>query len=390
MKTIKYIFWVGLTFVLAVSLMAGACAPAAPEEVAEEIAELEADLAASEKKVKSLGDEVDDLEDEIAALKKPAEVYNWEPAAWAGAGVLWEDLLYMAEYIEKMSDGVMVWTPSQPGAVCPVDEQLDAVSLGMTDAMDIAFGYYGGKVPLFSCEAGHAIERVSDLKYLFETYNGGRGFDLFAEATADYGDAVFVGYHYMVGDTPMALSKPAYGAEDIAGLKFRSAGTTATTLASMGAGTVWAPGPEIYTMLATGVVDGATYSNAADYVAMSWHEVTTHWIAKPLAYGACELGIIVNGTVWRGMPDHLKTIVEAAIQAGNYRGVLASYVEIDKAWEFAEGYGIEIIEWSNEDCSKFAETARITLLTQDAASDPAYAEAIGMLEDFMVEMGRWK
>ena len=77
MKTTKYLILLGMSLVLAVSLLAGACAPAAPvgDEGAAEIAALEGDLAAEKAKVTSLEGDIGDLEDEIAVLKKPAKVY---------------------------------------------------------------------------------------------------------------------------------------------------------------------------------------------------------------------------------------------------------------------------------------------------------------------------
>ncbi|MCK4901225.1 MAG: hypothetical protein KAS38_20750, partial [Anaerolineales bacterium] len=77
-KKIKYLMFVGLALVLAVSLVAGACAPAAQvgDEGAAEIAKLEAEVDDLESDVKAKDAEIDDLEDDIAALKKPAKVYR--------------------------------------------------------------------------------------------------------------------------------------------------------------------------------------------------------------------------------------------------------------------------------------------------------------------------
>ena len=79
----------------------------------------------------------------------------------------------------------------------------------------------------------------------------------------------------------MISKKPLKGIKDIKGLKFRSSELIALQLASLGAGTIWTPSTEIYTMLSTGGVDAITFSNAADDVAMGFHEVTNTGLNSP-------------------------------------------------------------------------------------------------------------
>ena len=90
-KKIKSLVFVSLALVLAVSLVAGACAKAVPEGAAEEeIAALESKLAAEKAKSAGFEDDIADLEDEIAALKAQGKVQTWEPATWATAGIIWD------------------------------------------------------------------------------------------------------------------------------------------------------------------------------------------------------------------------------------------------------------------------------------------------------------
>lgn len=296
----------------------------------------------------------------------------------------------MCEYVEKMSNGRIVMTPTAPGAVCPVEEQLDAVASGATGAMDCFPGYYSGKIPIEFAHADCvcAPKTFAEMRYLYEYYQGGRIMELFQEEYTKYGDIHLVGHHYMIFDTIISSNVPIYGVDDLDGVAFRSSEMIAEALAKLGAGTVWCPGPEIYTMLATGVVDAVTFCSTVDNIGLGFHEVTKYWVKKPVMAGPGLLTFIVNEKVWQELPDDLKAILEAAVQAASWRTCATLEIEIAKGWKFVEDYGIEIIEWPDEDCAIYAEALRSLL--DKYREDPACAEMFDILEDFMIEMGYWK
>jgi len=390
-KKIKYLMLMGLALALAGSLVAGACAPAAPpgEEAAEEIAELEAEIDELEDDLAAEKAQTKDLEDEIAALKKPVEVLKWEPSTWLPAGVVWDSLVYACDYIERMSDGRIEVTPSAPGAVCPVAEQLDAVSTGATEAMDVWPGYFPGKVAVTALQGGDAVIPVTqgELRHLYEVYDGGRINEIFREEYAAFGDVYFAGNNYWTCNNIMTSTVPIYGVDDLEGMKFRSSELIAIVLSEFGAGTVWTPGGEIYTMLATGAVDACTYSGTPDAIAMSFHEVTDYWVKEPVCLAGAANAWILNGTVWEALPDDLKAIVEAAIEVEGARNQFTYDLAFAEGWAFAEDYGIEIIVWSEEDLAEFYAMIKNTAIEE--FTDPACKEYFDIAGRFMVEMGYW-
>ena len=185
---IKYLMFIGLALALAGSLVAGACAPAAApgEAVAEleaEIADLEDDVAAEKANVKDLEGDVSDLEKEIAALKKPAKVYRWEPATWISAGMSWDGVVYWSNHLNALSDGRIVATPTAPGAVCPVEEQAEAVGAGTTGAMMPTMSYYAGKfeeAAIYNTSIG--VRSCEDQMYCYEFFENGRVQEIFFDA----------------------------------------------------------------------------------------------------------------------------------------------------------------------------------------------------------------
>lgn len=389
-KKVKFLVFATLALVLVISLVAGACAPAAPEAAEEEIAALESELAAEKAKTKAAEGEVSDLEAEIAALKAPGEVLEWEPSTWLSAGIIWDTLVYEAEIITSMSDGRIVVTATAPGAVCPVEEQLDAVATGATEVMTVWPGYFPGKVTITALQGGDVVIPVTmgELADLYGTFEGGRINELFREEYAKYGDVYFIGNEYWTCNNIITSTVPIYGVADLEGVPFRSSELVARVLASFGAGTVWFPGGEIYTSLATGIVDACTFSGAPDALAMSFHEVTSYWIKEPVALAGAADAWIINGTVWKNLDDDLKAIVEGAIEAGSWRSQWAQEMEMAQAWVTAEEYGIEVIVWSVEDQAEFyAKTKELALA--EWSDDPACAEYFEIAERFMVGKGYW-
>jgi len=391
-KRIKFLVFTTLALVLLVSLVAGACAKAAPEGAAEaEIAALEAEIDELEGDVSAKDAEISDLEADIAALKAPGKVLEWEPSTWLPAGIIWDTLVYEAELITSMSDGRLVVTATAPGAVCPVEEQLDAVATGATEAMTVWPGYFPGKVTITALQGGDAVIPVTmgELADLYGEYEGGRINELFREEYAKYGDVYFAGNEFWTCNNIIASKVPIYGIADLEGVPFRSSELVARVLTSFGAGTVWFPGGEIYTSLATGIVDATTYSGAPDCLAMSFQEVTKYWIKEPVCLAGAADAWIINGTAWKNLDDDLKAIVEAAMEAGSWRSQWAQEKEMAQAWITAqEEYGIEVIVWSEEDQVAFYSRTK-ELALAEWGDDPASAEYFEIAGRFMAEKGYW-
>lgn len=318
------------------------------------------------------------------------KTFRWQPSSWLPSGITWDTIGYISERVTKMSDGRLVLTPSAPGAIVPVAEQLSAVSMGVMQATFIWPGYFPGELPVAfmhgDCFA--APKTIAELRYLYEIYEDGKIMDILRKEYAKHG-VYLVGNLYWTLDNLMISKVPIRGVADIKGKKFRSSELIALQLAHLGAGTIWVPGDEIYTMLSTGAVDAITFSHASDMVAMGFHEVTKYWIKYPTAVGPASDALIVNMKEWEALPDNLKTIVITAVEAGNARNAFEAEREIARAWNYVKGRGIEVIEWSEEDARKLAGTAR-HVVPERYTKDPAFNEIFKIVERWAVEMGYWE
>jgi len=320
------------------------------------------------------------------ALKKPAKVYRWEPSVWINAGSPWDYLVYFSEYLNDASDGRIVSTPSAVGAVCPAEELMEAVSDGTTQVMLPTPSYYAGKFPMAAVyNTSIGLPTWVDMLNAYEVWENGRAFELYREAAEELYNVAMVAER--VGPVKAIISSnvPIYTLADLEGMKFRCGDDHfAGPFNALGASTVWAPGSEIYTMLATGVVDAFTYGSAYDHYGMSFHEVTKYWVRSSIM-GANNEQLVVNRDVWNEMPDDLKAMVIAASDAANLRQGTEGDFLIEGAWKSAIEYGIEPIDWSVEDQQAWV-TAQMEWMKQ-YEDDPRVAEFNKLIHDYDVYMG---
>jgi len=328
----------------------------------------------------------------VLAFSMPAfsKTYKWQPSSWLPSGISWDTIAYMSDYVKKMSNGRIVMKPSAPGAIVPVAEQLDAVGMGVMQATFIWPGYFPGQLPVSfmhgDCMA--APKTIAEMRHLYEKYENGRIMELLRQEYAKHG-VHLVGNVYWTLDNLIISKKPINSINDIKGLKFRSSELIALQLAKLGAGTIWTPAAEIYTMLSTGGVDAITFSHAADMVDMGFHEVTKYWLKYPTAVGPAADAFIVNLKTWNALPDDLKAILEAACEIGSARNKFEAELTIQKAWDLVEKKGIEIVEWSEEDANKLSALAS-EVVPEKYFKDPAFKEIYGITKKWAVEKGYWE
>lgn len=392
MKNTKYLILMVMALALVTLLVAGACGPATPSNGEGDCSDVEAKLAASEKKVGDLEDDLDaiedaknaeikDLEDELAALQKPTKVFRWEPATWISAGMSYDRIVYWSDHINEISEGRIVSTPSAPGAVCPVEEQIEAVGDGTTGVMFPTPSYYAGKFPaaaIFNTSIG--VKSCIDQMYAYELFEDGRIQDIYYGAVEDRYNVHVVATQYSPVQGIMSLTVPVSRIADLDGLKFRCGDDHfAGPFNQLGVATVWAPGTEIYTMLATGVVDGFTYGSASDHYAQSFHEVTSHWVTNNLMASMNET-IVINTDTWNELPDDLKRLCLAASDAANKRGIPEGYYNVDQAWVAAELYGIVPVTFPDEDMALWVGY-QLEYLEQ-YEGDPEAGEMVELLNAF--------
>ncbi len=350
----KTLVFLGLALILAVSLVAVACS--GNGGTTADCSAVESQLAAEKAKTAQLQGQVSDLEDDLAALQKPAKVYRMEPATWIAAGTPWDFLNYMSEYLNTASNGRIVSTPSAPGAVCPVEEQIEAVASGSTIAMLATPSYYAGKFPmaaLYNTSIG--LNTSIDMINCYETFKDGIVSKTYYDQVESLYNVEIAGERIGGLDGIYSSKVNIPNVDAFSGLKFRCGDEHfAVPITSFGGSTVWFPGTEIYTNLATGVVDGFTYGSAYDHLGLGVQDVTSFWGPRnyPIA-GANNEQFVINRDVWNEMAPDLQSLIKASIAGARDRSNAESYYWIADSWKKAVDAGITVVNWSAEDNARW-------------------------------------
>ncbi len=354
MKKLKSLLGGVLALALAISLVAGACAPAAPEEVAEEIAELEAeiadledDVAAEKAKTAAEKAEVSDLEKEIAALKKPAEVFEWRIQTYMPtASLVYELNEELCDTVLEATGGRVELTLYPGGSLTPLYETLEAIGTGALE-MSVAYGTaYTGSIPeagMFK-EQPHGLLRADFYWRLFYTQGW---FEIFEDLLAPH-NAQLVALNVFPGYEPVRMSVPIRSYADYEGKKIRmGSGVGPFYEEYFGVSVVTMAGGELYTACQLGTIDGFEYSSGVADWQQGFHEVAPY-IIMPAWDGPCEEDIIANMDAWNSLPGDIQGILTRVCTEYGF-WMWAKTFEADReAHKKMLDYGCEFI-WLPED-----------------------------------------
>lgn len=375
-KKIKYLIFGGLALVLAISLVASACAPAAPPEA--EVAKLQEEVAAEKAKTAAAEAEVSKLESEIAALRAPAEVTKILVNSTCPGGWYADYGPYLIENLEAGSGGRFEVEVVYGEAIVPTEEQLDALRDGTFDMIYGYTPYYKTKIPFIQVQDFLPFT-VRNGRDVWALYNK-RGWGELADQEYGKYNVKRVATYTSMPDDTLFCNEPVRKWEDLAGLKLRSAGTTAEVVAAGGASTVWFPGEEIYTGLASGLIDGATYSSPATGYAMGWHEVSKYWIRPSIAALQAQ-EMVANMDFWNSLSEADQVMVAHVSDRAGWR--FAYFLETYNstvALDLVRAAGLEVIYWDADSIAKMA-AAGLSILPE--WTDPAAKEAKEILVDYM-------
>lgn len=129
-------------------------------------------------------------------------------------------------------------------------------------------------------------------------------------------------------------SKPVLKMEDMAGLKFRSHGTSAEVVKALGGTPVAKPMPETYEMLQKGVVDGAVYPLESN---KGWKlgEVVRYCAANFSSAYTTSFFVVMNKDKWKSLPPNVQQVI---------RTVNAEWVaKHGDAWDNSDMIGLKYL-----------------------------------------------
>ena len=234
---------------------------------------------------------------------------KWRLASCIPRGTSWEAMIHQfCKNVTVLTAGRLQIQEVYDGEGVNASEILSAVKSGLVELGMPYMPLHQGELPAGIVELGlpGGPESFSDLRALF--YRGGWK-DVLREAYASNG-LYWLGENYQPG-TYVLTKRPIRRLEDFNKMKIRCPGAYGKMMRNIGASPVVMSFSEIYTGLATGVIDGADGCNLIDHRDAKFYEVAPYIYPLPLTSAQVQQ-TIVNMDAWKSLPGDLKAILEMA------------------------------------------------------------------------------
>lgn len=307
-----------------------------------------------------------------------AATYNWRFANLYGRGTafgaLYEEL---GKNIEKLSDGKIRVQVLYSGEGVGTSGLLSAAKSGMITMVAPFQSMHAGEFPAGIVEIGLPGD-TSTPEELYALFHEQGWAPILTEAYGEHG-LVWL-EPYIQPPVYVLTKKPIESIEDFQGLKIRAPGAYGKFLRNLGASPVSLAWGEIYTSLATGVIDGSIGSNMIDHRDGNHVEVAKYMYPLPLA-SAQVLPILVNQKAWNKLSDELKAAVVEATR-------IHAQAQLDNSREWESQAVAEMeskgLKWSPEpsDADKAAWAKAAETLWQEYAGADKYSK---QLVDILME-----
>ena len=275
---------------------------------------------------------------------------------------------------ERLGDSVTVEHLGGPEIAAPND-QFEALRNGVVDVILGAAAYYRAEVP------GAAAVQFTSLAP-HELRESGY-FDVMREIHAEQGGVVYLANTSGGNKFRMYLVDPIE-APDFSGMKLRVSPVYLPLVEALGGTAVsMAPG-EVYTALERGAIDGYgwTYTGIDTF---GWEGETGAIIDHP--FYSLDGAILINQDVWDSLPADVQTEMEkigAELEVRIESFMAERMMQEDE--KLAE-YGIEFVQFSEEDAAKFVDTAYEAGWADFLQRNPDLAADEALL-DALLEAGR--
>jgi TRAP-type C4-dicarboxylate transport system substrate-binding protein len=325
----------------------------------------------------------------IGAVLPTATFSQGQPLKWRMPTLYPRGTAYTAVYhgfcenVKRMSNGRLEIEDIYDGEGISAMEILHAVSSGLAQMGAPYMALHAGELPAGIIELGlpGGPSSMFELRTLFQ--EGGFKEEL-RKAFAKHN--FYWLSDYSSGGTYLCTKKPLNSLADLAKLKIRCPGAYGKMIRNLGASPVTIAFSEVYTALATGVVDGVDGCNIIDHRDGKFYEVAKYMYPLPLT-GSQSMSLIVNMDAWNKLPDDLKAILETAGLWMGDEWAMKSFIWEKEALQEMKSKGLKMSPTpSAADVAKWKEAGR-KVWPEYAALDPYNKELLRIQEEFMKKLG---
>lgn len=286
------------------------------------------------------------------------------------------------ELVKERSGGKMKIQVFPVGALVPPKEILFALGDGTIELALFPEGYWHQTIPVSKLGQGapFVFENFDQVK----TFMLKKGFgDLLKEAYAEHKV-----YHmpYEPYCSGLITKEPVKSVADLKGRKLRAYGIMGEWLIKLGATTAFVPGGELYTSLATGVVDGATWGDAGPMFELKLHEVCKNYMKPEPIMGAWNI-LGANLKVWKSLTPKQREVIESSVADGGLNWSFNDTRALSKKAldEMVSKWKVQVVELPKAEQEKMAKAGQ-EVLADLAKSDARAAKAVELLNKYMAEI----
>lgn len=213
-----------------------------------------------------------------------------------------------AKKVELISEGALKIRVYGAGELVPALGTFDAVKAGRLQMGHSASYYWQGKIPsaVFFTAVPFGLNANGMRAWL--GYGGGQ--ELWDELYAKHGLMAIP-----AGNTGMQMGgwfkKKIESINDFKGLKMRIPGLGGKVIAKAGAKPILVAGGEIYTSLATGVIDATEWVGPYHDYVMGFHKAAPYYYNPGWHEPGPVLELMINRKAWQELPAELQAVVRS-------------------------------------------------------------------------------
>ena len=314
------------------------------------------------------------------------DVIKWRCQSFVGANDESSGLVIRnaINNIKKKTNGKLDIEIFGAGALMPNTQIYDAVKQGIVQMGVTSNVYTLSEFPLANLAYGTPMnfQKPWEIIYFYKQL----GFE----------DALKKGYdergfRYFTGNimpNQFALKQPIRRLSDFKGKKLRATGLFQDVMTELGGAATYITGGEIYTALATGVIDGAMWGGIPGANSIKLFEICKSALDTNFGYGSW--GFFINKSSYDKLPDEYKRAVDESFGEVLFTGA-TNYARLGAELTVSlSKKGIEVTSLPREDELALYEIASKIWDNKIAPKSPDCKEWVGVMKTFMNKLGYLK
>ena len=247
------------------------------------------------------------------ALVRAQETIQWRFQTYAGAALGEQVTKSVIDYINANANGELQVELFYADQIVPTGELFQALQRGTLDGVHSDDDSMASPTPTrqFGGYFPFATKHILDVPVLFNQYGLA---DIWREEYAKVG----VQWLSAAGQDPCNFNttREITSVSDLDGLKLYTFPTAGRFLSQFGVVPVNIPYEDAEVAVQTGELDGMAWSGITEDYTVGWADVTDYFLTNNIS-GAWIGSFFVNQERWEELPEHLKSIVMAGIEAGH-------------------------------------------------------------------------